>query len=186
MTTCADVITMAATRARIIRPGATLKASEADDGLLALQGMFEEWAHGMFGRLTDKLVTENTEAEVGQRIRVDGAYTITMPDVDADDDEKPVKDLSVVEILYTDPSVSREVHVYEAGIAGWVQINALALTDEAPLATRGPTGLADALAMFWTDGFGGEVPPSVKRGALAFMRSLSWKFDSEETVAVYY
>lgn len=186
MTTCADAILYAARRSKIIRPGATLKASEADDGMLALQTMYDTWAAGMFGRLTEKVVTANTEAEVGQRIRVDGAFTVTLPDLDANDDQKPVKDLSFVEIIYTDPSVLLERHVYEAGRGAWVQINGLALTDEAPLATRGATGLGDALAMFWAESFGFDVPTNVKRGAQAFMRSLSWKFDTDEIVAEYF
>ena len=186
MTTCAEIISYSATRGRIIRPGATLKASEAADGMLALQGMYSYWATGMFGRLTNVLATANAEAEINTRIRVDGAFTITLPTTVDSTETLPPPDLSMVEIIYTDPAVSREQHVYEAGVADWVRIDGLALTDVAPFATRGATGLADALAMYWNESFGDEPPANVKRGAQAFLRSIMWKFDADEVVAEYY
>ena len=187
MTTCAEIITLAATRGRIIRPGATLKASEADDGMLALQGMYSYWATGMFGRLTNVLATANAEAEINTRIRVDGAYTITLPTTVDSTETLPPPDLSMVEIIYTDPTVSHEQWVYEAPLGDWTQINGLVLTDAAPFASRGVAGLADALALHWNESFGDDVlPANVRRGAMSFLRSIMWKFDADELVAEYY
>lgn len=190
MPTCRDIITLAARRAKIIRPGAQLKANEAEDGLSALQGLYELWvSNGLFGRLVDTIVEEDTTATPGQRIRVDGDYTIDLPWTTEDGGYTyPPYDLALIEIIYTDPETVRELQLYEAGRAAWVELQAVGLSDEAPLASRSRMGLADALAVYWAESFGEQVPSNVARGAAAFQMGLSLKYggDVARTEAEYF
>ena len=189
MTTCRDIITLALSRGRIIRPGGVPKDGEATEGLSVLQGLYEHWLSvGTFGRLVDRVVTEDTTANPGERIRVDGTYTVTLADTIEDEGEiYPPFDLSAIEIVHSDP-YSREISVYEFGRGQWVRLDGLALDDEAPLASRGRLGLADCLASYWIESFGAEMPRNVAMGAQGFMRSIVWKIggDVERSSAEYF
>lgn len=187
-TTCSDIVTHAATRAKIIRPGGTLKASEADDGMLQLQALYDQWViGGMFGTFDAVYKTAAYTAFENEAVTTLGSPAITMPTLLALDGsegtDRAPKDLACVQIFDTTAG-TYVAKVYD--LFQWVTLTGLALADTAPLALRSANGLADCLAMYWVESFGQEPPPNVRRGAQAFMRALSFKLASDPREVEYY
>lgn len=181
MFTVRDIVTLAARRGKIVGAGASPTAKEADDGLTTLQGLYEHlFTSGAFGKLTDVLATDAVQAEPWQRIRIDTGGSVVIPDTV---DGFPPYDLAPIEVIDTTASpVTRAMYVYEAGVGDWVRLDGLTLNSDAPLATRSKFGLADLLAVFWLESFGGEMPMNIQRGAQAFSRSLMWKLGSDQPI----
>jgi hypothetical protein len=176
MTTCRDVIQRAFRKIKIYSPGETVSADDAADGLEELQSLYESWgSNGMFGRLSDRIETADYEAEPFQRITISGG-TVTLPTSLVEDDTLPPYALSFIEVIDTDAeTVTR--YLYENG--AWVEIGALSLDDEAPLANRGPAGLAACLAINLAEEYGGEIGPMTARQAGSFKTGLSLKLGSD-------
>lgn len=180
MVTCRDIITRALQQARIVPLGRTPSAKETEAGLSALLGMYEGWISGsMFGRLKDVYETSDYDANPGERVFADG-FTVTLPLTVEDETETP-RDLAAI-------SVYNGGWVHWLWEGAWINLTALTLDSDAPLAGRDREGLAAALAVYLAEGFGGEVgPQTAKRGA-RFESSLSLKLGSTQdaTAPSYY
>lgn len=174
--TVRDIITRAFQMARIVPLGVEPKGKETQYGLEALQSLYDEWVGGgMFGRLKDYQAETDYEAEEGQRIRHESAVTVTLPtSFDDVDGLRQPYDLSVIE-AYNSTTGTRAVWLWDRN--DWVNLLALALEDEAPLAHRGSLGLSACLASTLTP-FGGEIDARQERMANAFKSSLSLKAGS--------
>lgn len=180
MVTTRDIITRALQQARIVPLGRDPSSKEAEAGLSALQGMYEGWVSGsMFGRLKDVYETSDYDANPGERIHADG-FTVTLPLTVEDETETP-RDLAVI-------SVYNGGWVNWIWDGAWVNLTALTLDDDAPLASRDREGLAAALAGYLAEGFGGEIGPQTARRAARFESSLSLKLGSTQdaTAPSYY
>jgi hypothetical protein len=155
MTTCRDIITYALQRTGIVALGRDPKANEAANGLIVLQGMYDDMiAAGTLGELTDVYKTADYTAKEFERIYADGA-TITLPDLITDDgDTRHPRDLAVIAV--NDGTL--KTYVWENS---WTALFGLTLDSDAPFATRGKDGLACWLASNWVDTFGGEVSNAV-------------------------
>jgi hypothetical protein len=73
--------------------------------------------------------------------------------------------------------------LYDARKRAWVRIDALSLTDEAPLAERGSIGLASCLAGVLSDDYGAVLGPDATKRAALFMWGLSSRYDSQRVSA---
>lgn len=174
--TCRDIITRALRKGKVYAAGEDPSADDMSDGMEELQSLYEQWGSGgIFGKLTDVLTTGDYEAEPFQRIQISGG-TVTLPTEQAFDDEVPPYALSYVEVIDTDESTVTR-YLYENG--AWIEIGALELSDDAPLADRGRGGLAACLAVQYCNEFGGDVPPDVRGQAAAFKRALALKPGSD-------
>lgn len=175
MTTCRQTITYALRQARVLASGDDPSSDEAADGLVALQALYDLWvANGMFGRLTDVYVTEDYEAEEGERVIAPSGVTITFPTTidDECEDSRAPRDLSCIETIIDGVRV---VKVWDR--TGWVDLLGLELDDDAPLSSRSAWGLAAALA---TSGafsalFGGEPGPDIRLLAQQYVGGLVYK-----------
>lgn len=179
MATCRDVIYRAYRLSGIVGVSDDPTAEEAVFGMGALQSLFDDWVvSGMFGRLTDKLVTDDHTALEQQRVVVaSGSPTITIPDTysfcgEVGSDRTPY-DLSLIEVQN---GATRNVWIYDRG---WADIAALAIGDACPLSNRGINGLAGVLARSAMGPFTAEVSPFVAREAMRFLGQLSYKSGSE-------
>lgn len=185
MPTCRDIITRAMQKARILAAGETPSADEADTGMDELQNLYEQWgSSGMFGRLTDVEVSAAYTAGLGERIRLTNASVITLPTVNEDTDLPPY-DMSFVEVVDV-PNGTIARHLYENG--AWVEIGRLELSSEAPLSSKGRSGLAACLAQALAEEFGTQISPMVARQARVFKTNLSLKLggDAARTAPSYY
>jgi hypothetical protein len=146
MATCNDIITDALKLARVISAGETPSAEEAADGLNCLQSMYDGWVvGGMFGDLQDVYLEEDDTALEGKRYYVPDDYTLTAAAseyVTESGVTRQPRDLALYEVL---AGGVRYVRLYDR--TGWVELTGLALTGDAPLASRGRMGLAAALAI---------------------------------------
>ena len=178
MPTCADIITRALRKARVYAPGETPSDDEMNDGLDELQNLYEQWGSaGMFGRLKDVLVSLDYEAAPGERIIVSAAAVITIPtSLSVDGEIVPPYDTSYIEVIDT-VALTVTRYLFENG--AWTAIGALLLTSQAPLATKGRTGLAACLAMAYAEEFGSQIGPDVARQAAAFKTALSLKWGAD-------
>jgi hypothetical protein len=180
MTTCRDVITYALRQARVISAGEEPEASEAADGLTALQAMYDGWVSGgMFGRLEDVYLTSNDTAEEGKRYLLASGVTLTTPTtISAEDSEdgeiRQPRDLSLFESV-TSAGV-RSVKLYDR--YQWVEITGLVLGSDAPLASRGVAGLSACLAQTYAEMFGASIGPQTSLLAVQFKAGLSLKLGS--------
>lgn len=177
MVSCRDIITRALQKARVIAAGEEPSASEMESGLDELQNLYEQWgAGGMFGRLEDVTASTDYDASPNQRVTVTDGAVVTIPTVRDEDDELPPFDMAFLEIL--DPSAQTVTRsIYSDG--AWVEISELTLDDEAPLASKGRSGLAACLAMSFAEEFGQQVGPGVARQAASFRTALSLKYGSD-------
>lgn len=183
MTTCRQVITYALRQSKVIASGDDPSSDEAEDGLIALQSMYDDWVSGgMFGRLTDKYMTENENVEEGIRYYVPTGLTltenVTIAAEDSFDGLRQPRDLSLYESL-TQAGV-RTVKLYDR--TAWVALTGLTLASDAPLASRGAFSLAAALAV--SGGFAAmfgsaaDIGPDTRNLAASFLGSLSYKLGS--------
>jgi len=184
MPTVRDIIIRAFSKAKITSSGEEPTSDEINDGLEEYRSMIEQFATGgMFGRLRDVYENSDYDAQPGERVTLTNGATATLP-TDVDDERAPY-DLSYIELIDRDAETV-ERHLYENG--GWVPIHNLSLSDEAPLASRGRSGLSACLAMILADEFGGEVGAATMRQAAAFKTSLSLKLggSAERPTAEYF
>lgn len=178
MPTCADIITRALRKARVYSAGETPSADDMADGLDELQNLYEQWgSNGMFGRLADVAVDDDYEAAPNERITASGSGVITIPtSLEIEGEDVPPFDTAFIEVVDTvAATVTR--YLYERG--AWVEISGLALTDEAPLASKGRGGLSACLALAYAEEFGASVGPGVARQAASFKTGLAMKYGSD-------
>jgi hypothetical protein len=174
MPTCRDIITHALRQGRVT---SSPTAKEMAWGLTELQSLYDQWfSAGMFGRLRDRIESGDYEAQVGDRVRLTDGATATLPESLEDDDEAPPYEAGAIEFINVDDGTT-ERHVFDNG--AWVEIGALALDDEAPLASRGQAGLAACLSLTLSEAFGSQPGPFTVRQAGAFKTSLSLKLGSD-------
>lgn len=173
MTTCRDAIRAAYRKLGVVRSGQEPSASQAEDGLRELQAVYDGSVfRGLFGRLTDVLVSADYEAGEGERVAnsSDDDIDITLPETVLDADtglaRKP-KDLSPVVIE------GGESYLYEAG--AWNQITNLALGDDAPLSGRLYQWLVGELVVRLADDMGLPVPQTVVADVTQGRSALSYK-----------
>lgn len=172
MTTVRDMIKRAMRQLQVLAAGREPKASEADDGLTSLQGLYDHLAATeAFGPLTNVLTSGVYEAAENERVT--GATSVTLPTTVTDTItglERSPKDRSVVVVAGATP----ETHLYDADLAGWVSIRALELSDEAPLSGRYSEGIAAQLAMLIAGEYGAQptqmTADTARRGKRAMTR----------------
>lgn len=174
MATVRDVVTRAFRALGVFGVTEDPDAAAADYALGAFQSMIDSWATGgMFGRLKD--VTDPREIEESTRIQTTGTVTIPteFPDYDGDANTRQPYDLSVIEV--TDDN-GRAVWLYNRG--SWVNVLAITLDDDAPLAYRGEHGLAMCLAEMVSGPYGEGLNATDTRTAALFKQSLALKMGS--------
>lgn len=156
MATCQDIITYAMRMNGILGLGKQPKSAELDEGMAALQSMYDEWrTGGMLGELVDEYVTADQDAQEGRRYLLADGVTLAEPSLIAStsDDyglcdygtnatERQPRDLAFYEKV--DSAGTQAARLYDR--TGWVDLLGLALTDTAPLSGRGSYGLAACLA----------------------------------------
>lgn len=172
MPTCNDIITRALNMTGIVALGEVPDAAESEFALEALQSMYDAWVEGgMFGRLTDVYKTVDYEAKEQERV-ITPAATITLPTVIASvEGDRAPRELSCIVTIVGGVQTS---NIYHRG--AWLDLNGLALTDEAPLADRGAFGLSAALALMIAETFRqGVVSASVANAARQFTGGVSLK-----------
>lgn len=193
--TCLDIVTTALRLGRIIPVGRDPKAAEMQLGLDCLQSLYDQWvAGGMFGRLTDVYLTADATAQEGKRYYVPAGVTLTDATSDyvpkdcgpfdygfiscADGTTRQPRDLAIYEKLTS--TGTRTVKLYDR--TAWVNLLDLALSDLAPLSSRGKIGLSSALATSgaFLAAFGAQPIPEVRATAGQFMASLSYKMGSTQ------
>jgi hypothetical protein len=183
MTTCLDIITKAYAKARVRARGDDLDAEEASAGLVSLESLFAEMAaEGVFGRLTDVIVSADYTAGEQERIfntDPDGdaaVFTITLPkeitDADEDAGVRPPRDLTLVQVVGSGATT----RVYSRG--SWVALDSLTLAGTCPLAERGADGLACLLAAYIAEENGKPVGSITAMRGMAFRSRLTHRADS--------
>lgn len=182
MTTCRDIVTLALRQARIVGIGRAPRASEANEGMVALQSLYDSmFADGPLGPFADVYTTEDYTAQENERIIADGA-TITIPDtIEEDGITRAPTDLSAV-IVVTD--TTQKNYVFSLG--RWEVCDSLTLDSAAPLAARDATGLAALLAIQYAEMFGAQLPPATAQRGMRFKGSLSFKFATKRDAADYF
>jgi hypothetical protein len=200
MATVSDVIRLAMQRLRLTAGGEAISALEATDGLIAFQSMFDGWAtNGLFGRLNDVIPAANYTANEQDRVINDGGYVITLPLTIQPNYAyaptypgnqyapltsaypRPPRDLAQIEVLTANVSVRS---IYDAHSRAWVPIQAMTLTQVAPLSNRGAQGLASCLALQIADDFDAQPSPGIQRVATLFMFGLSARYGSSRRTGI--
>lgn len=182
MTTCRDIVTLALRQARIVGIGRTPRAAEADEGLSALQSLYDSmFADGPLGPFTDVYATANYTAKENERIIADNA-TIIIPDtITLDGVVRTPKDLTAVVVI---TNTTKLQYVFSLG--RWEIAHALTLDADAPLALRDKTGLAALLAVQYAEMYGAELPPATAQRGMRFKGNLSAKFATARDPVEYF
>lgn len=171
MATCRAIITRAMRWPGVLEAGESAEADDATDHLGSLQAMYLDLID-TGSNLTNVLVTAAYTAGENVRIAYSGATTaaITLPTTIADpavtslthppvdNDNRQPEDYTVAVVAGSTPAV----WCYDANLGDWVNLNGLALTDQAPWSTFMAQGLSAMLAVFVADEHGRQVPPGCK------------------------
>lgn len=180
MATCLDIITYAMRQNRILSLGKEPKAAEAEEGMFALQSLYDQWRTGaMFGQLEDIYLTSDDTAEEGKRYYTAG-FTLTEPTsvyLDAYGCTRQPRDLAMYESF---DGTTQSAKIYDR--TQWVDLLNLSLTDEAPLSGRNAYGLAACLATSggFIAAFGAEPPAPVIALARHFLTNIMSKQGSTQ------
>lgn len=182
MATCLEIITYALRQCRILGMGKEPKAAEAEEGMIALQSMYDEWrTGGMFGRLEDVYLEGDDIAEEGKRYFVPTGLTLTAPTslyLDSDEQTRQPRDLALYESLTE--AGAQTAQIYDR--IEWVSLFDLEDSDVAPLSGRDAYGLAACLATSggFVSAFGAEPGPAVIALARHFRTSIIGKAGSTQ------
>lgn len=173
--TCRDIVSRALRMAGIVAKGREPKAAEMTDGMFALQSMYDSmFTGGMFGRLADN--REEYQVAPGQRVFV-AEGTVELPTMD-DYGDCVIRDLDAIEI--NEPS-GRKAYIWDR--TGWVRLDSLGETDEAPLAFRGAEGLAACLALMIAEEYGVPATAMMASKAGNFRTNLRLGFGAQRDIA---
>jgi hypothetical protein len=140
MATCLDIITYAMRQARILGAGKDPKAAESEEGMVALQSLYDQWrTGGMFGRLEDTYLDADDDAFEGKRYYIPAGITLTAATseyVDADAVLRQPRDLALYETVTSTGTHAAKLYDRTA----WVNLLGLTTTDVAPLSGRNAYG----------------------------------------------
>lgn len=200
MATCSSIINRALRKLGRLGAGRDARTNDAQDALDALRGLYTAWiASGAFGRLADVVVTGDTTAYEGQRIvrPIGVTAEITLPDFvpvcinplpynrerdvydgvfeATDGNNRPPKDGGVI-VIADQATGTIATWIYDGGVKIWRQVDTLALTDEAPMSTADPEGLAACLAIEVADQFGADPNPFTANAARRFYAAMLSRF----------
>lgn len=207
MTTARDIVNGSLRKIGKLAGGREPRTQDSQDALEALRGLYRQLiTSGAFGRLRD-VVPTGEEYTAGENERVfrnySGTLTVNLPETvsrdypcgplpydeecavyptdTVDNGVRPPRDCAVVAI--SDTFTAETVHyIYDGQERRWMALDALALTDTAPLASRDPEGLKCLLATQIVDEFGGQLGEMTARMAANFQTSLITRFSSPATV----
>ena len=185
MATCEALIKGAFRRAGISRDIDEVRPRDMERGLQVLQDVYLGLVgSGAFGRMKDVEVDADYTAYEQDRILVttQDSVEIILPETTDDPDEgvRPPRDGSVV--MVTDVySADRVTYIYDASGALWAGIEALTLTDTAPLAIRYRAGLEARLAVRLSEENGMAVTPLLLKQEAQGISALLHRFDAPET-----
>jgi hypothetical protein len=195
MATCLDIITLAMKQCRILPSGGTPSAAETEDGMTALQALYDEWrTGGMFGTLCDVYLTDDADAQEGKRYYVPAGVTLT----DATNDYVPQygdaytecdyasgigstrqpRDMALYEVVKSDGTQTAKLY----DRTQWVDLLDLTSSDIAPLSGRGASGLAACLATSggFADMFAAQPGPGTVAIGRHFTRNIMGKIGSTQ------
>lgn len=151
--------------------------------------------HWNYNLQTDELTLDAIQDAYGDYILDDEGNPIESGNDDPEvtgwgakyEDVRPPRDCSVVVINDTTTGETADF-LYDGHQKKWFALNALKLTDEAPLGFRDPDGLKACLAAQISDEFGAQLGPMATRQALSFQNSLTTRFSMPrvETAGVYF
>lgn len=172
MATCNEIISGALVMLGQLRAGKVASGIAAQDGLEALKGIYQDVVtSGSRGILTNVIATEAYTAGENERI-TDAGFTITKPTTVEDvctDDDRPVKDLAVVQVVGTNAGT----WIYEANLGAWSRLDELEAAGEAPLSSTRALGLKARLALELADSYGASPSAVVLRNAQKFQAWLA-------------
>lgn len=182
MATCLEIISYAMRMARVLGAGKEPKGAESDDGMVALQSLYDQWrTGGMFGELTDVYLDDDDTAEEGMRYYVPDAYTLTAATSVYDDngETRIPRDLSLYE-AFNDEGEMTAARLFDR--TQWVDLIDLETADTAPLSNRNAYGLAACLA---TSGgfvamFGAQPSDATIALARHFLRNVMSKSTTQD------
>ena len=190
MATCLDIITYAMRQAGVLGSGEEPTAAEGEDGLVALQSMYDDWRNrGMFGQLEDVYLSESDTAQEGKRYFIPTGMTLTDATsvyTDSSGNTRQPRDLALYETLTQ--AGTQTAKLYDR--TQWVDLLDLTLSDTAPLSKRNAYGLAACLSLSggFQASFGESANPIVAALCSQFTRQLMGKIGStqDDSGGTYY
>jgi hypothetical protein len=163
MATCLEIITYALRQCKILGMGKDPRAAETEEGMTALQSMYDEWrTGGLFGTLEDIYLDADDTAEEGKRYYVSAGFTLTAPTseyVDSFGVTRQPRDMALYESLTSTGALTAKLY----DRTQWVSLLELSTSDVAPLSGRDAYGLAACLATSggFVSAFGAAPGPAV-------------------------
>lgn len=202
MTTCQDTINRAVRKLNAVPLGVSVNAAQSANALVVLQSVYLElvgW--GAFGRENDCMTCGDWVALPQQRIRMndpagdveipdDLPASIYWPDWWGWDREAywcwpvwPVRgtgcvaprDLSIVSVVDPHTNITH-TYLYDAYVGRWAPLDALTLTDEAPLTRRWGEPLANILAGRLATDYGQDVSPALALSIRNGLQAMTMRF----------
>lgn len=203
-----SVINSALRKIGVLAAGREARPNDANDALGSMQSMYMGLINsGAFGRLRDVIPIADYTACENERVfrQNDGCTQVILPETIPVDpfcnvgywnyetdpwgplvtnatnyQVRPPRDCAVI-VINDAFAKTTTTFVYDGAVKLWRTLDGIGLDDPAPLADRDPDGFASLLAMSMVDEFGGDMPASTTRSALAFQTSLTARFSAPRT-----
>ena len=177
MATCRDIVTLGLKQARVVGVSDTPSASEADVGMTVLQSLYRSWFDsGEFGRLTDVYKAADYTAQEQERITAETGVTVTLPTTysitsgkygDGTGQRRAPYELAAIAVVKDGAELS---YIWDG--SAWIELNSLALGDNAPLAKYNEAGLSAFYALHYAETFGAQIGPGTKKLADRFISAM--------------
>lgn len=209
-----EIIKGALKKGTVLPIGREPSAAQNADGLVALQALYRELiGQGVFGRLTDVLVTTSVyAARENERVVIDApaGCDVTLPKQitlellgsspgyapygaydygrgwGTDTLPRPPRDGSAIVIADVNSDLEK-YYLYDGNRAYWVWIDELDFKDRAPLGTRYENGLKAKLWVRLASSYGRQITPFMQGEVNTFHSMISHKNDRErKAVATEY
>jgi hypothetical protein len=189
MTTVLDVIKRARRKLKVYDRAEELDTLDAEEGLESFKDFLKGLvATGALGKLTPVIISADYTAGENERIVNTSAtpWVITLPQVieadltdpDSEDEDRPPRERAIVEIAGDNPVT----WIYEARLGGWVSIQDLELTSEAPLSAAFGDELICRFALQIADENSAEPGPVTIASARRFMRAITASNDAPRPI----
>lgn len=183
MSTVLEVIQAGWRRSGVIGAGVIIDATKKDVGLERLQALYKDMSEGLFGRMTDVVLTTNaayTANEFERVVNTAGAVVTLPATVNDKFAEASIlrtpMDGCIIQVVV--PGSEPVTSIYDAAKAQWQPIDALVLTDHCPLTTRWDDAIKNLLAVMLADDVGVPVGPVLAKRAGSARLSIASRYGS--------
>lgn len=179
------LITRALKKLKVLAAGENPSDGETQDCLQYVLDYYKSaCAFGVNGAKIDKYIeADYTASDENERLTLaNDTIVITLPNyiTISNDTKRPIKDGAMTVVNVIGQGI-KNIYIYDAHLAKWIDINALTLDSDALYSERLGNGLVALIARLIADEFGVELTQSIISESIEFENALAREFVPDMT-----